>query len=588
MPGRFVLLVLVTAASGAALALASSAQSAGPNTVTVTAPSAPKTPTATATVIVPAATTSTTKPTAQELQTEIDALNHSFDRILIVFTILVGILALGGALGVVFSIRDQRRVSQLHELTVNAELSNQRRAEQSYGAFLEGSQKTLTLVNDTLELAKEASAQAAHNMDLKARSNLETIETAAEDFVLEVAEKEDFEGLVDVPDNRARVRTLARELDVLQGYLSLQNIQPPPYIAFLKGIDEYLNDETTTARQMLRRSAQDTSTRQLQRMARFWVAEFDNALGNYGQAARILDLAETDAPPNSVEQLELRRARAQAEFFEIASGSDELITPIARLREVTSLLGLLETTAQSLGEKTKHAEQHVNHEVAVTRANIYAWIAYEPDDLYRALDGPAIERATPFATGPSYDGIISFAAMNAEIPEDIANLDDEALRAWAHLQAERIYSHQHDFDETDDLDFRLLFGKAETDFALGLPGEEEEYRRLEHRAYEDQLGGHREHRHVIELAHLTLICKARQLKLARDSKASAESRTAAGSAVDAAAVRVIDALGSTPDHNVTIFSHLQRRNVAQEELRDEAKVLQRHALKPPKRRAAAA
>lgn len=96
-----------------------------------------------------------TQPTQIELvEKHVDDVRDYVQLLLWPIGILLAVLTIGGALSVVFSIRDQRRVSQLHELTVTGELASQRRSEQSFSSFLDESQKTLTLVNDTLRLAK--------------------------------------------------------------------------------------------------------------------------------------------------------------------------------------------------------------------------------------------------------------------------------------------------------------------------------------------------------------------------------------------------------------------------------------------------
>src|ERR1700722_18055215 len=81
-----------------------------------------------------------------DLQNRVSDLEEIVQLLLAPIAILIGILSLGGALGIVFSLRDQRRLSQLHELAVSSEVSSQRRTELSYSSFLEESQKTLTLV----------------------------------------------------------------------------------------------------------------------------------------------------------------------------------------------------------------------------------------------------------------------------------------------------------------------------------------------------------------------------------------------------------------------------------------------------------
>jgi len=166
-------------------------------------------PTATAqTTSTPTASSGATAASASATQADAESRLKSVERevkdfrdnayfILIPITVLIGILALGGSLGVVFSIRDQRRISQLHELSVGSEISAQRRSDQSYSFFLEESQKTLTLVNDTLELAREATDRAAHTMELKAESNLARIEERAQSLLLPLLGKAQFEGIFD-------------------------------------------------------------------------------------------------------------------------------------------------------------------------------------------------------------------------------------------------------------------------------------------------------------------------------------------------------------------------------------------------------
>ncbi len=53
-----------------------------------------------------------------DLRKDVDEHEKIITYLLFPVTVLVGILSLGGAIGVVFSFRDQRRISQLHELTV--------------------------------------------------------------------------------------------------------------------------------------------------------------------------------------------------------------------------------------------------------------------------------------------------------------------------------------------------------------------------------------------------------------------------------------------------------------------------------------
>jgi hypothetical protein len=178
----------------------------------------------------------------KSLHKDIEEHDKIISFILIPVTVLVGILALGGAIGIVFSIRDQRRVSQLHELSVAGEMSSQRRTEQSYSSFFEQSQTTLSLVNETLQLAKDATDQAAKSMDDKAKRRVNEIEEKAQKLMLGLSHQ--FDAVVSDPERRHELQEIAEELGTLEGYLSLQKIKLGHYTQFIKAIDRFLKNET--------------------------------------------------------------------------------------------------------------------------------------------------------------------------------------------------------------------------------------------------------------------------------------------------------------------------------------------------------
>jgi tetratricopeptide (TPR) repeat protein len=528
-----------------------------------------------------------------ELTTQVDDMQKILNLVLVPIAVLIGILCAGGVIGVVFSVRDQRRVSQLHELTVSSEMASQRRTDQSYNTFLEASQRTLTLVNDTLQLAKQATDAAAHTMQLKADTNLAAIEAKAEDLILNVIETSDFEKVVDDPDNRSRLQALANELTSLEGYLMLQDIELPPYSRFVKGIDQYLEDDTAGALHTLRHAAQDTANRQLQRFSLYWTAKLNNALGQYDHALRLFEQAVEHVGADTVERYELDRAHLETEFFQIADSS-EATEPLTRLREVRRTLVKLEVVAGKLWEKTKdERRQNANHEVAATRGDIYTWIAYDRVHLNRQLlDVVRIEALRALARDDgTFDGTLSLVAGDAPVtkgeePSEAAQklarvleLEPEALRAWALMQAEGVYARQTHVGGAD-IDFSLEFGRAECHFALHRAEDVAEYKKLEGKAIQDQRGSHREHRWTVELAQIALICEARLLWHARDDRDGAEVEHHTID-IEGAYTRVQDALHGAPDHRVKIFSHLQRRCLTEDEFLVEAGLLRQQALSPP-------
>ncbi len=527
--------------------------------------------------------------------------NDEFDnRILTPVAILVSILAAGGALGIVFSVRDQRRQSQLHGLAVSSEVTAQRRTEESYSSFLGESQKTLTLVNDTLRLAKEASDREARSMDLKAKSNLNAIEADAEDLVLQVIET-DYEEIVDKPDYRTRVHSIAGRLASLEGYVVLQDIELHPYSRLVKGIQQFLDGKTTPALQTLRHAAQDSSNRQLQRFSLYWAAKLNNAVGNYDHALHLLGQAkEVSAEKGTLEAHELSRLHLETEFFQRAQEA-AAEGPLARLRVVKGTLAKLADVSDAILALSKHDEdKHAHHEVAATRADIFSWVAYRAQVLCDPLPDAARKAAQQVSCELRPDGT---ALLDDDSLTGVLMLSDDGLRAWALLQAKQIYPEMDTLHSSEGIDFSLIFGRAECDFALADGHDIEEYRALEGRAIEDQVGGHREHRWVVELAQIALISKVRLLKHAEDSANAREperpSASPGGAApskppdaderidqelsslrqeVESTYIRLQDALHGAPDHTVKIFSHLQRRNLAESDFRVEAADLKKQAL----------
>jgi hypothetical protein len=169
----------------------------------------------------------------------------------------------------------------------------------------------------------------------------------------------------------------------------------------------------------------------------------------------------------------------------------------------------------------------------------------------------------------------------------VLELPKTQFRAWALLQAQGIYTYQHESYEQSShaltgIDFSLLFGKAECHFALRDDHDIAEYEDLKHKALEQEKGTHREHRWTVELAQISLICKARLLhheQEKRESDPKGHDLSSLEGDVNAAYAHLQDVLHGTPDHTVTIFSHLQRRNVDEEALRVESDSLRRQVLK---------
>lgn len=500
------------------------------------------------------------------LQDDLSKNEKWLDRVLLPVTVLLGILGLGGGLGVVFSIRDQRRTSQLHQLTVAGELSSQRRAEQGYATFLEQSQTTLSLVNDTLRLGKEATDRAAHSMQQRAQSQVDAIEERARDLMMNAFTEGEFERIIVDPEQRDELESIAEGLRVLEGYLSLQDMQLPEYAQFVKALDLFLHDETEAALRSLQLASQKRSVGDLGEFVEYWLGYVLSTVGAYREALTRFSHDKVQVGHLSSQYFQLERVIAETEFFVRAAvvareaqseEGDHDEDPHERFERVTDLLDHLATRAAQMEEPSgEQARSEDRLEVARTRADILEWVAYDPQHLDEPIEFE--KRVGAEAIVGIAEPVASFKDF-AEMPIWRELEDPDALRYWALSQAKHICLQQ------PDPDIDLSFALAESRFKLGLEVENEEIKSAFKSIAHDlprQLGPNLEKRRVASLQQSLLIAHVRLHKL--------DPKEATQHASDAlrAHREAHEALHGI-EQGVTVFSQLQRRNLPKSEFERE-------------------
>jgi tetratricopeptide (TPR) repeat protein len=532
----------------------------------------------------PAPSGQTSQPSMGEVEERVDRLAHHLKSVhdeghetrkvenvvLVPVALLVAILAAGGSLGVVYSVRDQRRTSQLHELTVSGEVASQRRSEQSYGSFLEQSQTTLSLVNDTLGLAKEATDRAAHSMELKAKSRVDAIEERAQKLMLDVFGEREFELIVNDPTRRDELHSIAADLRSLEGYLSLQDIKLPQYTKFVKAIDQFLLDDTESAVQALRLASQDRVVGDLQRFIEYWLGYMLTTVGEYDEAVGRFRHDEIDLKKDDPEYFQLERIIAETEFFLIAKNNAQKeasstkespsTDPRTRFKLVTKLLDRLAKLAQQLDKSdSQSAKQHTSLEIARTRADVYEWIAYDPRHLDDQIEKKAIKKAEKILDRRSEaKRIIRVKDFRSSLAWKELR-DDDLFRVWALRQASLICQQQK--DRNLDVEFAL----AECLFKLRDEKADSAFESAEH-ALHHEFGELHEKRRIASIHQSALICHSRLLKLRSGNKGKRRAETRQ---VIQASRDTLDVVKEMRQGRVTVFSQIQRRNISQSEFRKE-------------------
>lgn len=539
----------------------------------------------------------------EELTGNLEKSEREIERILLPVSVLIGILALGGGLGVVFSIRDQRRVSQLHELTVAGEASSQRRSEQSYASFLEQSQTTLSLVNDTLELAKEATDRAAKSMEEKAQLRVDAIEERAQRLMLDVFTSREFDLVVEDPVRRAELHSIGEELRALEGFLSLQDIKLKHYAKFVKALDQFLLDDTASAVQALQLASQDRTAGDLQKFVEYWLGYMLTTIGEYEDAIAKFEHDEVEVDKGTSQWFQLERIIGETKLFQIAKptpGTDswgddgkDPRGPHQRFEAVAGLLDQLAERASELDASEHHnAKVHTQLEFARTRADVFEWVAYDekhlddPLDPQAVRDGERILKSKKPLAKPS-------DLLSSKLWDQLDTPD--LLRYWALRQAQEVCEVELE-ESSAEVDFAL----AECYFKLRDPRAGEAFDKAEG-TLPNQFGEHREKRREVALHQSLLICHCRHLTLHREKekikqrgqkkrKEKERKGTAEGAAVEILKRHIQQAQRATQEKlselrqgRVTVFSHIQRRNLTQDELRTEVKdIVEQEEIDEPK------
>lgn len=347
-----------------------------------------------------------THPTLAELEGQVanlkqqtDNLDSFVNQLLLPLSILVGLLAGGGVIGLITSIRYERRQAQLHDLSMAGERSSQGRAEQMHSAFLASSKETLGLVNDTLNLAKQASERAAEAMEQKARDSLNDIDTQAKDVLDRAFITRDFKVLVENQDTRTELDEIANTLTPIEGYVHLQGMTLTPRCFFVKGVQRHLRAESEAAIRNFR-AAQTADDPELRTWALYWAAYELNNLGRYSEAQNSFRGAQEHVGQNTPQGYELRRMQLEATFFGrvAAQESPEELRGATRDQLVGDLEAELERLAATLPENADFQSERKLY--SLSRGNLLLWRARvspaerdtegECDERERELLGQAI------------------------------------------------------------------------------------------------------------------------------------------------------------------------------------------------------
>lgn len=321
---------------------------------------------------------------------------HSFLNLaLLPLAVVTAVLGAGGVVGIVLSFRNETRTGQIHDLLVAGEAGRQARSEELHVSLLDSSQQTISLVNDTLQLAYDASQRAATTLSRRAERSLNDITDEAEGLFLkaryhELFATKFFKIIVEEPGLRNGVGELAQRLASIEGYLDFQEIKLTPAAFLVKGLAHHLNQDEHAAIKALRHAA-DSSGRarpELQQFAYFWAGYASNNLGNYVQGAEMFAFAHRLAEKAKPLDYELARMGEESRFFELArqwrqATSDDTAqraAPGGRAKDPEALVREVREVLERLQEYWDAATaipdgRGVAESIANSQGNVCTWLA---------------------------------------------------------------------------------------------------------------------------------------------------------------------------------------------------------------------
>lgn len=312
-----------------------------------------------------------------------DNFNALLNLILLPLSIFVGVVAGGGLLGIVFSFRNENRSDQLHDLYVAGQSGQQARTEEAHTILLDASQKTLNLVNDTLSLSRNASAQAEQTLNRRAQTLLGEITADAESLFLRSQYEPAFKKyllkiLVEDPRFQREIANLSQRIAAIEGYLEFQEIplSGPAFLA--KGMNHHFSQDEDRAIRLLEQAARDRKAHPKVTMyAYFWAGYACNNLARNIEASELFAVAARYAEEKSPVAFELGRMQLESQFFDLSRrvlATEEGPADQDDTAEVELLLDRL-SALQDEAREVKSSQAVGRVSLLIGNVSLFAWRA---------------------------------------------------------------------------------------------------------------------------------------------------------------------------------------------------------------------
>lgn len=334
-----------------------------------------------------------------------------------------------------------RQISRLLQLYAMGEKQASVRANEQHNILVTHGAQTVTLVNETLELAKRASEHAVNAQKTKVKSRLDDLDSRAKALLANFVNQDNREivNRTEYRDELNRLIDKFEEVESSNGWLH-EPYPLTPHCLFIKAMQHFIEEQFDLSievlQEILNRSSSEVAL-DLQIRCRYWIAYERNNIAQFPEAERNFASAIELAKKSGFEQraLLLRRLQVETMLFETNNAS-ELIDDVERIIE--------EYKRQGFPEDENLAQ------ILLTKGNVLYASAFEAHgsgdtDLARKYLGEAIDVWAPlignssdaaqeqYALAAAREWAFAYLALNENADEALDLLKNKVYE-WAERQ----------------------------------------------------------------------------------------------------------------------------------------------------------
>jgi len=276
----------------------------------------------------------------------------------------------------------EKRSSEMHRISLDSAAVSQSHAN----AFLTGSERTLALVNETLDLARQATERTVKSAENRLKSEISNRDTDAMALVTEETTHSDRRLVADA-HVRDKILALASDLEDVEREIrrlefdgsskGSESVQLSPACNFIVGMKHHMEGRWEKALMCWEKAVRSQQcVPKLASRISYWIGYEQNNIGRSGleEAVASFERALQSAEAEGVRSFELRRLGIESRFFDARRRVD-LEHPEQR-EQLYQLKDGLEKLIAELELKTGQEFRDARRAAATTAGNIRLSVAF--------------------------------------------------------------------------------------------------------------------------------------------------------------------------------------------------------------------